>query len=71
MAEETMAAGPGCDVPPSVDVKKLVEEDKKNRAQACEKEINEVLKKYNCSLATLQLHVNGQPQEVQIRVDPK
>ena len=69
MAEETKPEQP--EKKEDLDIQRLVEEDKQRRSSLCEKEINDILKKYNCSLSTLQVFINGRPGDIQVRVDPK
>lgn len=54
--------------------KKLVEKKQKEalaRKEACEKELEGLLKKFNCDLATFRQEINGQFQQMQIVVVPK
>lgn len=50
--------------------KKIVQQEQTNIVNNCQKEIAEVLKKYNCSLeVTPTIIINGRPQSIKISIN--
>jgi hypothetical protein len=51
-----------------VNVEELANKARLERVRNCEKEMNEVLQKYECTLQTLQVWKNGIPEGIQVVV---
>jgi len=53
---------------PPVDPERLAELARAQRAATCEKEIQDILKRHNCGIRTVQIYINGALAEQRVEV---